>query len=84
MVCGDRHDLTADCLSDETALSTELLRDRQIVDETDTRHAICGAGAQWQGSFPKCLECNATAIDAGRCGAVCAFEVDDVPRVRRV
>jgi hypothetical protein len=64
MVCGE--DLTTDCISDETALSTELFTPRATVDPSDTRHAICGADAQWHGAFPKCIECDVDAIAAGR------------------
>jgi hypothetical protein len=56
MVCGE--DLNLACLSTETALSTELFTLRATVDPTDTRHAICGADAQWHGAFLKCIECN--------------------------
>jgi hypothetical protein len=109
-VCGEDLDLA--CLSKETALSTELFTRRATVDPTDTRHAICGADAQWHGAFPKCIECdfahNAEDFAAGRygaslgshhlliaqpsnragsasfhdrCGAVCAFGIDDAPPI---
>jgi hypothetical protein len=65
MVCGKVPDL--ECLSQETALA-HVLFTRPTVDPTDTRHAICGADAQWHGAFPQCIECDDIAIAAGRCG----------------
>jgi hypothetical protein len=62
-------------------LSTELFTPRATVDPTDTRHAICGADAQWHGAFPKCIECDADAIAAGRCGALCTFGIDGEPPI---
>jgi hypothetical protein len=66
MVCGKVPGL--ECLSKETTFAHELFT-RATVDPTDTRHAICGADAQWHGAFPECMECDDAAIAAGRCSA---------------
>eukprot|EP01052_Picozoa_sp_SAG31_P026900 SAG31_NODE_2473_length_5638_cov_3.074134_2_plen_647_part_00 len=80
LLCGQDPPLR--CLSDETALSSELVGGISGgIPESDTRHAICGADQQWHGSFPQCIECSAADIEAGRCGAICAFGVDDEPPV---
>jgi hypothetical protein len=79
MACGRHPELS--CLSDETALSTELLTPRARVSAADTRHAICGGDGQWHGAFPRCVECGSADLVAGRCGTVCAFGIDDDPPI---
>jgi hypothetical protein len=81
MQCGEESLKDLECLSGETALSTELITPKTDMFR-DTRHAICSKDGEWHGSFPKCVECDTEDFDKGLCGLVCAFGIDELPPIQ--